>query len=69
LAAKKKKRRWPVLLGILLVILALAWLFRPYLERRFGPKKQSRPTVGKEKVQERISEEERKKLDEILKSR
>lgn len=67
--AKKKKRRWPVLLGILLVILALAWLFRPYIERRFRPKKQSKPTMSKEKVQEQISEEERKKLDEILKSR
>lgn len=65
MAAKKKKRLWPRLLAILVILLALAWFFRPFIERKL--RERQKPTVGKEKVQENIGEEDRKKLDEILK--
>ena len=65
MATKKKKRRWPVLLWIVLVILALAWFFRPFIERKL--RERQKPAMSKEKVQEQIREDERKKLDEILK--
>jgi hypothetical protein len=66
-ARTKNGGGWLTLFVILLLILALAWFFRPYLERRFLPKNQPKPILGKEKVQEQITEEDRKKLEEILK--
>ena len=65
MATKKKKRRWPVLLWLFVLLLALAWFFRPFIERKL--RERQKPTMGKEKVQEQIREDERKKLDEILK--
>jgi hypothetical protein len=69
LARKKKQRRWPVLFAFLLLAAILLWTFRPAIEGWLWPRKPSKPTIGKEKVQEEIREEERERLEEILKGR
>lgn len=54
---KKKTGRWPVLLILFLACIFLLWYFWPRIIRFFSPS------------QEKILEEERKQLEEILKRR
>jgi len=70
--SKKKRRRWPFLLALLFLFLCaiLLWFYRGDLEGLFrSVRKKAVPEQSQKSSQEKISEEDRKKLEEILKRR
>jgi hypothetical protein len=69
LPGRKKKRRWPLLLAAILSAAILLWIFHPAIESWLRPARPARPAIGTEKVEEEIREEERQKLEQILKER
>lgn len=69
---KKKSGSWPVLLLIASLFLGalFAWWFRGDLGKWFGDPKKGAPSEKTNSgAPEKITEEERKKLDEVLKRR
>lgn len=69
---KNKSSRWLFLLALLFLFLfaVLLWFYRGDLEGLFSSvRRKTAPEQSQKPSQEKISEEDRKKLEEILKRR
>lgn len=69
---KNKSSRWPFLLALLFLFLfaVLLWSYRGDLAGLFSSvRRKTAPERSQKPSQETISEEDRKKLEEILKAR
>jgi len=67
---KKRRRKWPVLLALVLTVAAIGWFFGKDLAQWVDPQAQRSLRVeGREAGSEKITQQERKKLDKILRER